>query len=477
MLTRSRIVLTALVALGVLSTAIRVEATTYFVSKSGNDSNPCTQGSPCLTIGRGRALAQAGDIVQVGAGNYGETVSVTGSGTAVNRITFRGQDGSGCPTSINNDINSRGVRPAPTVSVDGFNVNGDFIDIECFRFVGSTGGAGVSISANRHDIRITNTYTDASGHPGSPWTSVGMPGGVGLSSFPSKIYFGYSYVYGTQMGILVKCRDCMFEFNEIERMQGGSGPVDHDYVQLFGTDLVFRGNYFHGNADADCPGDCHSDCFQSWNIGQLGEVAQRITIDRNTCFNSHQKIIVRDVMNGNNPSGSHTDWTITNNLFAYPSIGGPGNWCLDIEGVRNVVSYFNACVEAGASGYRFGTNASHANNIHYNSGTFNLIFAESGATMIARNNLCFDMDGSVNSCPGTSSINNRDPQFVNVAARDFHIKSTSPARDTGVAVGVNVDLAGNARPEGAGYDIGAHEFGASSTSRPDPPTNLQVIVQ
>jgi hypothetical protein len=473
---RTSFAVTALIALGSLH-ATHAEATTYYISKSGNDANPCTQASPCLTIGRGKTLAQPGDTVQVGPGTYNERLTLTTSGLSTGKITFRGHDGSGCPTTAVGDINSRGARPAPTVTMQGWSVDASFIAVECFRIAG-TGSAGLDISANQSDIDFTDNLVDASATPGSPWAMVNMVQGVPVTSFPQNVYVARNYGVNTEYGILAFCRNCTFEKNEAERLMGGGAGTDHDYVRVFGEDLTFRGNYFHGNQKADCPGDCHIDCFQSWNIGQPGEVAQRITIDGNTCFHSDQKIIVRDVTGPDDttPSGSHSDWTITNNIFAHATIGANASWCIDMEGVRNVSTYFNVCAEAGSTGYRYGTNASHANNINYG-GTFNVMFAELGATMIARNNLCFDPDGTVNACPGTGSINNQDPEFVNYDANDFHIKSSSPAKDTGLAVGVNVDRAGNARPAGGNYDIGAYEFGASSTSRPSPPANLQVFVQ
>jgi parallel beta-helix repeat protein len=51
-----------------------------------------------------------------------------------------------------------------------------------------------------------------------------------------------------------------------------------------------------------------------------------------------------------------------------------------------------------------------------------------------------------------------DPAFVDPEARDYHISRDSAAIDTGVDAGVVVDLEGDPRPSGAGYDIGADEF-------------------
>ena len=51
-----------------------------------------------------------------------------------------------------------------------------------------------------------------------------------------------------------------------------------------------------------------------------------------------------------------------------------------------------------------------------------------------------------------------DPKFVNISG-DFHIQSSSSARDSGYAVAlVQKDFDGNVRPAGSAYDIGAYEY-------------------
>ena len=53
-------------------------------------------------------------------------------------------------------------------------------------------------------------------------------------------------------------------------------------------------------------------------------------------------------------------------------------------------------------------------------------------------------------------ITNVDPRFANPAARDYHLQSSSPARDATDA-GPPLDLEGDPRPRGAGFDLGADE--------------------
>jgi parallel beta-helix repeat protein len=60
---------------GVFFSAKVSAAATYFVAKTGNDANPCTQASPCSSIAKGLSKLSAGDTLQIGAGTYAENIS------------------------------------------------------------------------------------------------------------------------------------------------------------------------------------------------------------------------------------------------------------------------------------------------------------------------------------------------------------------------------------------------------------------
>jgi hypothetical protein len=69
-----------------------------------------------------------------------------------------------------------------------------------------------------------------------------------------------------------------------------------------------------------------------------------------------------------------------------------------------------------------------------------------------------------------------DPKFVNAAASDFHLQATSPAINAGATIGiVTTDFSGVSRPQGAEYDIGAHEYPGIQPALPSP-TNLRAVV-
>ena len=61
----------------------------YYVSPSGNDSNPGTESQPWRTINRAAAMVEEGDTVYVRGGIYAEEVSFDKSGDPSNLIRFK----------------------------------------------------------------------------------------------------------------------------------------------------------------------------------------------------------------------------------------------------------------------------------------------------------------------------------------------------------------------------------------------------
>jgi hypothetical protein len=102
-------------------------------------------------------------------------------------------------------------------------------------------------------------------------------------------------------------------------------------------------------------------------------------------------------------------------------------------------------------------NATFENNIVFASGPP----AGIGGNAVASGQGCTFRNNVVSPQP-TALPNNiiSDPQFVNLGARDYHLTSTSPARDAAVpgALPSDHDIDGVSRPQGSLPDIGAFEL-------------------
>jgi hypothetical protein len=120
-------------------------------------------------------------------------------------------------------------------------------------------------------------------------------------------------------------------------------------------------------------------------------------------------------------------------------------------------AYNNGCPTSGINIY---------NNIIYdNRGGIQGPTTANDVNNVIKNNLVFGNTTQYDlASPSLSSITGAviaDPQFVNyirTGGGDYHLKSTSPAIDKGLATyAPPTDIDGVARPQGSAVDIGAYE--------------------
>jgi hypothetical protein len=248
---------------------------------------------------------------------------------------------------------------------------------------------------------------------------------------------------------------------------------DANGVEFFGTGNIFRRNHIHDILLSDSPGQSpHIDGFQTWGpasniifeqnivvIDVQGMTIEGLTqpvgniIIRNNIFITHKADGYSPCINLGD-SGLVTNTTIANNDMI--AANGPVEYAIWIfQYARTVVVKNNVMydhgnsaepyirIESGASGLDIGSNAIFKSDNQMPKGGCQV------------NDFCF-LNPSVS------------PGFVNAAANDFHLQSTSPLIDRGVTLAqVKNDFDGVARPRGGGYDIGAFEYlgGLSPTRR------------
>jgi len=404
-----------------------------------------------LNLGQSTVLT----VRQDGTGNYtsiqacvnamapGDTCLV-GPGVYAERITVpAGKSGqAGQLTMI--EAETQGA-----VDTQGFDTgNNDYLLIQGFNISAppsQTGldAAGIVLQGNHLEI-ISNYIHDV--YLGM-WT-VGYQNNVHISG--NRLYRPGEAITMYGYGWLV-------EGNEIERLQKYAALGDADYLIFFGANHVIRSNYFHGTLQSEI-GDAHVDGFSSWDND--GDFIQHIRIEANRVIDFyHQGFIAAAAYYSNS-----YDIVICNNLFR-----GAAAWGVDaFNGLRDVKVYNNIFMDINSSGVGInqGATGEVKNNIFYN------VTGWDSATpaSIGTKNIWYRPGGSVGA-RFIGDILNVDPQFVDVANTNFHLQAGSPAIDAGVSLpAVPYDMDSVARPQGAGWDIGAYEFYSGN-----PITNAPVV--
>jgi hypothetical protein len=116
-----------------------------------------------------------------------------------------------------------------------------------------------------------------------------------------------------------------------------------------------------------------------------------------------------------------------------------------------------------------------SNNIFYQVNTTAINIGGSGVSFsnvrignnIVSNGTILQVSSGI-STSGISGLNtnraNADPEMVNPAGFDFHLRGDSLAIDSGATVPVTTDIEGRRRPQGSGFDVGAYEYSSSGLS-------------
>ena len=102
------------------------------------------------------------------------------------------------------------------------------------------------------------------------------------------------------------------------------------------------------------------------------------------------------------------------------------------------------------------------------------------ANTVVQNNISYNNNGGNYSNVGENTTADHNlitnPLFVNAAAFNFNLQTSSPAIDAGVTLSqVTTDFKNAPRPQGGAYDIGAYEGdGSSDIVPPQRPVGLVI---
>jgi len=457
---RSTLIILAIFSISFASHAL---ATTYYVSTSGNDSNPGTFSSPWRTIQKAANTMVAGDTVIVNAGTYNERASETTSGSSGNLITYATNG---------------------TVFCQGFSITGNYVKIDGFNIenVGCTWEGGIYISSDY--VAVENCTVTEAGYRGMLLSGTADYCTVRDCTF---IRCGHH-------GIDVGGSSHLIENNEVYDTRckiGSCSSGDADGMHFFGTGHTFRGNYIHGISFENNPGySPHIDAWQTWTYTDSGGVgkncvfeknfvylpadpydssksvcgwmlggAQNITI-KNNIVHAHRGIHLYVNEGGDDPGELH----VYNNTFL-----GNLDWSL--------VKYPTAIWPKDSGGPIM-----IKNNIIVDYPWSHISFSNLSGIVEVDYNCKYNSDGSTPGGQGEQphDVWKKDPKFVSYnwsgGGGDYHLQPDSPCIDAGATVsGVANDYDGTSRPQGEEFDIGAYEFHESESTSPSPPTGLKIM--
>jgi hypothetical protein len=186
------------------------------------------------------------------------------------------------------------------------------------------------------------------------------------------------------------------------------------------------------------------------------------------------------------------DVTLQNSIF-YPDIcsGWPVQpWPLweSISGMKVINNTFYGYCPGNTSHIKL-SNSSHSleditieNNIFHSPRNYAITYNDGLSNFaVIKNNISYGaplIATAAYSNPKYTISGNTtaDPKFVDLALRNFHLQSTSPAINKGLSTNApSIDYEGNTRPQGSGFDIGAYEYvSLGDTTPPDAPQGLTV---
>jgi hypothetical protein len=366
-------------------------------------------------------MVRPGDVVHVEPGSYHENVSIRRSETAVSRIAFVSDTKWGAKVT--------GMKSTPTIDI-----RANYVDLIGFEVTNPHGFVGIQVTGNggigSYDRVIANHVHDIAGACILKLCRPGMKSGGGAGIVVSDNLNHDDDVIGNLVHDIG------------DPLNPQNADIDHGiYVEL-GGDLSFpsAGSY-SAKVENNIIYNIEGDGITSWHC------TSNMIVTNNTIVGAGVQGILlsasyQDCKKGQRgkPNASSV---VANNIL----VGNGWHSVCSPEVIRR-----HLCVRKDVGG-GCGLRAYHAvharlmNNLSY----------DNRCNKVVSGRLGVEPDVAASSTISGNLVG--DPMFVDPQRYDFHLRRGSPAVDHGTSFDApNTDFDGSARPQGAGYDIGAYEY-------------------
>lgn len=415
----SRVAAVVLMA-GMMLVAAAAHATTYYVATTGSDSNTCSSSAKCLTLSRAYSVAAGGDTIEVAGGTYSsQSLPKRSIGTSV--VTF---------------VPAAGAK----VTLGGLTIRASYVELKDIT-LSSTGALTIGDMS-----QADTTYT----------TNVTIRNMSGQSMF---IVGQNISMYGGSWGGFNACNASVEDIADVYP------ACPNGTCQMASKYITFDGVTFHdvGDNGNQCNGAKHVDCLQFL-------AGEYVTVRNSRFYNcATTNMILRPYQNA-----KASNVTIENN-FLQDTIDN-GGISLNIGSGGDTIS---------------GTNV-----IRYNSGGSMTWAPSSGTVTVVGNafatgacqaNVNYGYNVWTPSWSATCGSNAKkaNPAFVgplptpalnNGVAPDYHLAATDTvARGAGNPTNYpTTDIDGGTRTSPP--DAGADQYVTTTATKPEPPTNVQAVV-
>lgn len=437
---------------------------TYYVSPSGDNTNPGSQSQPWATIQKAADVMVAGDTAIVASGTYEERVVSKRHGTESGYITFQAGE---------------------SVLMRGFQLLHDYYRIQGFRISGTPAGAfqgAIQIGPGASYVELVDNliFDTTLNIYGIQFTK----GGNAATDSADHCTLRNNIIRNINFHCL-----SLFGLNHLIEGNTFDYPNGYDAMRIFGSGHVFRRNYFFNISEKEGVSN-HVDIFQTF--GNNLDEANNMLFEYNYAKDCNGQLMMLE-LNNMDTIGIIRNWTFRNNVFDTVTMHGS----VAIPEVKFYNNTFYRCTQN--TGHVLNYSAIEGRGAGHDGEVFNNVFIECGKNPNAvdqgwfgamadvtgfRHDYNFVAGPAPDYPPKQTSwvdprfaftdehgVNGGDPKFM--APGDFHLQAGSPAIDRGTELpGFNTDFDGRLRT--LPWDIGAYEFDAGYEAIA-PPQNLRIV--